>query len=372
MTRQRRFVAALALLAVLGAACSSGASGDDTATSASAAPGQPAAFDFTGVAARVEGTEISAERLGELVELASTNESARQVMLGDRSPIEVEGSSQPRPSVVAVILDQEITNTLIDQEVAKRALVVSDSDRELAKIQAGGNLGPLAADLPEDFVQLFVDRYAASIALDKALTPEISEAELRAKYDENPASYEHTCVRHILLTDRELAASTKAELEGGADFATLAGERSKDPGSAIEGGDLGCVPRGVFVAAFEKAAWEGPVGEIQGPVESEFGLHLIQVTKRGPLTFDEAREDIEAQLAPKPFDPLRQFLVIRRVRAAIEVDGRFGIWDRTLGRLNPLGQAGSGLSLVPADGSGSGPGTSGAGGAGTGPTTSGG
>ncbi len=69
-------------------------------------------------------------------------------------------------------------------------------------------------------------------------------------------------------------------VETGEDFADLARRFSQDPGSAPEGGDLGIVPKGTYVAAVETVAWSLPVGEVSEPVRSSFGWHLLQVLER--------------------------------------------------------------------------------------------
>ncbi len=100
---------------------------------------------------------------------------------------------------------------------------------------------------------------------------------------------EQTQVRHILikpseiLTDeqaREQAESLKARIEEGEDFAELAKEYSEDIGSAQEGGSLGWTRRGQMVPEFENAMESAEIGEIAGPVRSQFGWHILEVTDR--------------------------------------------------------------------------------------------
>ncbi len=98
--------------------------------------------------------------------------------------------------------------------------------------------------------------------------------------------------RHILLTvatQAELLAaqtfadSLKTMIEGGADFAKLARENSTDQGSAINGGDLGWFQRNQMVKPFEEAAFSNTTDSVT-IVGTQFGIHLIQTTKRGKLT----------------------------------------------------------------------------------------
>ena len=111
--------------------------------------------------------------------------------------------------------------------------------------------------------------------------------------------------RHILITATDglddAAAQKKAEelaeqANAGADFAQLAKEHSKDPGSAEQGGDLGLAERGVYVGPFEDALFGMQVGEIRGPVKTQFGYHVLKLEEIEPghqKTFEEARAEVE-------------------------------------------------------------------------------
>lgn len=74
------------------------------------------------------------------------------------------------------------------------------------------------------------------------------------------------------------AEALKAEIDGGAEFADVARASSECP-SAAQGGDLGPFGRGAMVPGFENAAFDLEVGEVSGPVETEFGYHLIHRTE---------------------------------------------------------------------------------------------
>ncbi len=98
--------------------------------------------------------------------------------------------------------------------------------------------------------------------------------------------------RHILLqvntqeemiSQQALADSLKTAIENGSNFATLAMEFSSDQGSAVQGGDLGWFGRGMMVKPFEDAAFSNKVNEVT-IVNSQFGIHIIQTTARGPET----------------------------------------------------------------------------------------
>jgi peptidyl-prolyl cis-trans isomerase C len=85
--------------------------------------------------------------------------------------------------------------------------------------------------------------------------------------------------RHILVDNEEHCAALKSEIEGGADFAEIARQHSNCP-SAQRGGDLGTFGRGMMVPEFDEVVFSAEVGTVQGPVQTQFGYHLIEVTSR--------------------------------------------------------------------------------------------
>jgi peptidyl-prolyl cis-trans isomerase C len=85
--------------------------------------------------------------------------------------------------------------------------------------------------------------------------------------------------RHILVASESACAALKTEIEGGADFAAVAREHSTCP-SSRKGGDLGSFRPGMMVPEFDKVVFSAPVNAVQGPVRTQFGYHLIEVTAR--------------------------------------------------------------------------------------------
>ena len=85
--------------------------------------------------------------------------------------------------------------------------------------------------------------------------------------------------RHILVPTAEQAEDLKTQLDSGADFADLASKHSTCP-SGARGGDLGEFGPGEMVAEFNDVCFNKEVGVVHGPVKTQFGYHLIEVTKR--------------------------------------------------------------------------------------------
>jgi peptidyl-prolyl cis-trans isomerase C len=85
--------------------------------------------------------------------------------------------------------------------------------------------------------------------------------------------------RHILVNTEAECLQLKTEIEGGADFAEVARQHSSCP-SRMRGGDLGAFRPGQMVREFDEVVFSGEVGKVLGPVKTQFGYHLIEVTKR--------------------------------------------------------------------------------------------
>ena len=86
--------------------------------------------------------------------------------------------------------------------------------------------------------------------------------------------------RHILVESEDAATDLKTQIEGGADFAQLAASHSKCP-SGQSGGDLGEFGPGQMVREFDEVVFSAEVGKVHGPVRTQFGYHLIEITSRG-------------------------------------------------------------------------------------------
>lgn len=85
--------------------------------------------------------------------------------------------------------------------------------------------------------------------------------------------------RHILVDSEAKCQSLIDEIKGGADFAAIAKEHSSCP-SSRDGGSLGSFGRGQMVPEFDTACFDGEVGEVQGPIKTQFGYHVVEVTAR--------------------------------------------------------------------------------------------
>jgi peptidyl-prolyl cis-trans isomerase C len=85
--------------------------------------------------------------------------------------------------------------------------------------------------------------------------------------------------RHILVASEADCQSLKKQIDEGGDFAELAKAHSKCP-SGADGGALGTFGPGQMVKEFDEVVFSAPIGEVQGPVKTQFGYHLLEVTAR--------------------------------------------------------------------------------------------
>ena len=85
--------------------------------------------------------------------------------------------------------------------------------------------------------------------------------------------------RHILVPTQAECETLKKQIEGGADFAEIAKKHSKCP-SGRKGGALGEFSPGQMVAEFDSVVFSGELGKVHGPVKTQFGYHLIEITSR--------------------------------------------------------------------------------------------
>lgn len=128
----------------------------------------------------------------------------------------------------------------------------------------------------------------------------VTEEEMRKIYDEQRSRItpeEEVRARHILVETEDEAKALIAQIRGGGDFEAIAKEKSKDPGGARNGGDLGFFTKGQMVPEFAEAAFAMQAGQLsEAPVKSQFGWHIIKVEERRQRqipSFEQVRGQIE-------------------------------------------------------------------------------
>ncbi|NLE21936.1 MAG: hypothetical protein GX624_04040 [Actinobacteria bacterium] len=217
----------------------------------------------------------------------------------------------------ASIVNYLVQNEIIKEKAAEMDVKVTDEafDERMKQIveQVGGQKKLDKLLEQQSVTQAQLEQQLRAQMLQDAVQQKVyediavSEADLK-KYFEDPDNAsqfkveESVDARHILVKTKAEAEKVRDLLEADssdANWKKVAKEYSTDTGSKDNGGDLGNFPRGRMVPPFEEAAFSLEAGEISKPVKSQFGYHIIEVTKKTPgstQTFEEARPTIEQQL----------------------------------------------------------------------------
>ncbi|MEJ2289518.1 MAG: peptidylprolyl isomerase [Deinococcales bacterium] len=189
----------------------------------------------------------------------------------------------------------------------------------------------------------------------------LTDNQLKSYYQAHKSDYttpEQVCASHILLKTEADAQAVIKDLAGGADFAQEAKDKSTGP-SASKGGDLGCFGKNQMVQAFSDAAFKAQVGKVVGPVKTQYGYHVILVSKHTQATtkpFDQVKSEVESKL--------RQEHANQQVQALVKSSAVKTFPDRLPAPPQPSSSTPSGSGSAPAGGTGSG-GTSGGSGSGS-------
>lgn len=148
----------------------------------------------------------------------------------------------------------------------------------------------------------------ATIAVDNAIADAVTEEDIQAAYDARYADAEPTLewnASHILVETEEEAADLVEQARAeGADFAALAQEFSTGP-SGPNGGELGWFSTGMMVEPFETAVADMEAGEVAGPIETQFGWHVIKLNEtreQGAPALDDVRADLMGELQTAAFE----------------------------------------------------------------------
>ncbi|WP_316356775.1 peptidylprolyl isomerase [Devosia sp.] len=208
-------------------------------------------------------------------------------------------------SFAAEDLTQELSQMPAEQRKPFLLRVLIDM-KVMAK--AGKDAGMADTPLFQQRLNYLEERALRRAFFAETIANAVTEETVRAEYDKFVAEFtpaDEIRASHILVAEEAEANAIKAELDGGADFATLAKEKSIDPGAA-NGGDLGFFGKGMMVAPFEAAAFAlADVGQVSAPVQSQFGWHIIRLEEKrqsAPPAFEQVAGQLQQQLLMTTFD----------------------------------------------------------------------
>ncbi|MGR3761213.1 peptidylprolyl isomerase [Roseobacteraceae bacterium NS-SX3] len=183
--------------------------------------------------------------------------------------------------------DEVLYNAILDQLIQQTALKQE-----------------LHGEVPQ-YVELSVENeeraLLAANVIESVMSKAASEDDLRAAYEERYSDGDggdEFNASHILVETEEQAKAVKEELDAGADFATLAKEKSTGP-SGPNGGQLGWFKKGQMVPEFEGAVLDLRSGEVSDPVQTQFGWHVILLHERRKSAapdFDAVKDEIASEL----------------------------------------------------------------------------
>ena len=206
----------------------------------------------------------------------------------------------------------------------------------IAALRVGGD------DVWAKFPQAFRDRQTAAwsevvqLRLLFAGVDALDDATLKAAFEADSTPYGRRCVSHILVATVDEATQIEGQLKSGEDFATIAKAKSIDTGSGANGGELrnqdgSCQTKdeidGSYIPEFSAAADTATVSVPTDPVQSQYGFHIILVTKVEETLFDDAKESVKNALLSKGDDKFSTWQKDALAKAKITVDPRYGEWD---------------------------------------------
>jgi peptidyl-prolyl cis-trans isomerase C len=233
---------------------------------------------FAAVPARSQDDPVIAKVNG--VEIRQSDLAMAEEDLAQNIPPQIQGDAK-KDYLVAYLTDVIL--------VAKAAEAKKVQDTKDFKARLTYNRNKLLMEsMLQSEAKAAVTPEATKKVYDDALKQMGDEQEVRA--------------RHILVPTEDEAKAILAELKKGTDFAELAKQKSKDPGAAAEGGDLGWFGKEQMVPEFAETAFKLDKGQVSDPVKTQFGWHIIKVedkrTKPVP-EFDKVKDQIETYVMRK-------------------------------------------------------------------------
>ncbi len=237
-----------------------------------------AAMLFTAVPARSQDDPLIAKVNG--VEIRQSDLTMAEEDLAGNIPPQIQGDAK-KDYLVAYLTDVIL--------VAKAA--------EAKKVQDSKEFKSRLAYTRNKLLMESLLQSEAKAAVTPDATKKVYEDAVKQMGDEQEVR-----ARHILVPSEDEAKAILAELKKGTDFAELAKQKSKDPGAAAEGGDLGYFTKEQMVPEFAEVAFKLDKGQISDPVKSQFGWHIIKVEdkrKKPAPDFAQVKDQVETYVQRK-------------------------------------------------------------------------
>ena len=286
---------------------------------------------FDTAAATVNGRKIDEGRFVRQLDFVLADPRFAQQFPGAQG---VEQRKAEARNLLTFLIHQQLVEAYAEEHAIQASSDEVQAEIDALIAQLGGReryeqqlqeSGATSADV-EDLIRQQILRGKVA---DAVVEEQVSEDQLLQIYEGRLGEYTEVRVSHILVGSRERAQKILDEVTP-TTFARLARKFSEDPGSAPQGGDLGLQRPADLVGPFGEATLEIPVGEIGGPVQTEFGFHLIYVQDRQTTPFEE----VEAELLEEVRGQVFTTWLIGRVEGAdIRVNPRYGYFDESSGQV---------------------------------------
>ncbi len=251
----------------------------------------------SGAIATVNGTPVTQQQFDQIVTQAKAQYKSQP-----GAPAFPKAGTPQYDQLKASIVNYLVQNEVINQEAKKLNITVTDKELtdRIAQItkQVGGQkkldalLKQQAVTMADLKTQLKAQMLMDKVRAKQTANIKITDAQIAAYYNDpaNKAQFvqpETVTARHVLVKTLAEANKVRALLlanNTNSNWAAVAKQYSIDPGSKNAGGDLGAFPKGRMVAPFEKVAFSIKPGTVSDPVKTQFGYHIIEVTKKTPGT----------------------------------------------------------------------------------------
>ncbi|ESZ77742.1 peptidylprolyl isomerase [Mesorhizobium sp. L103C105A0] len=267
--------------------------------------------------------------------------SLSPLMAQEAAPASADAAAAPAAApvdpntVIATVNGQKLTEAdlgLAEGELSQQFSQLPPEQRRAAALSAAIEIRVMAAqavatglDKDPEFqrrMAFLQQRALHGEMVEKGVVDKVTDAEVRARYDQEIAStppVNEIHARHILVKTKEEAEAIIKQLDGGADFQKLANEHTSDPSGKTNGGDLGWFGPGQMVPEFDKAAVALEIGKYtKEPVQTQFGWHVIKLedkrTKQPPA-FDDVKDQAKQAVIRDKY-----FALVKQLRGAAKVE----------------------------------------------------
>lgn len=284
-------------------------------------------------AATVDGEVIEEDRFAAQLDFLVADPSFAEQFPGEEAETQRRGFAR---DLLTFLIHQE----LVQRFAEERGITVSEEELDQRQAQVVQQLGGqeafdqqvATADVTaEDVRDLVRQQILREKVAEVVVSERLTEERLRDIYEQRVGEFTEVHVAHILVSSRS-EAERIAEEATPQNFDRLARQFSQDTGSAANGGDLGVQRPVDLVGPFADAMQTIPEGEIGGPVETDFGFHVIHVIERQRRSFEEVRGQLVEEARGEAF---RAWLLERIEGAEIRVNPRYGLFDESTGVVIP-------------------------------------